>query len=389
MLKTALTIANLPGQLTLRALQSIATPASINALSVAIAQGSIETAQKETAISTEGLSVEIEYNEERLLTTGGISTALALGTVYWMGNKLNLQVRMNLLVQALEGLKLATRASDTLEVEKSLRLIDDLTNPLIDPATLKEVDAVDEVKAVYQQLFNKPAAPGALFNAKTFTATVDDAIRLGSRAGTLLAISQTDEAIEAMIKRAKPIAGKAVGRIVGGILWVDTVWWLATSAIDIGLDFLGIPEDKQRIPILADIPIIGGLFDLSDGLGSSAVDLLLAPLLDGIFSLFELDDEVEVLTDALWSIITSAALSPTLLPLTLGILEFYVESISISVEVAAMFDITTANLDVALDLFKYRPEPLDVLVLWLYAITGKIIFQAWVKPAFNVLIRRR
>ena len=389
MLKTALTIANLPGQLTLRALQSIATPASINALSVAIAQGSIETAQKETAISTEGLSVEIEYNEERLLTTGGISTALALGTVYWMGNKLNLQVRMNLLVQALEGLKLATRASDTLEVEKSLRLIDDLTNPLIDPATLKEVDAVDEVKAVYQQLFNKPAAPGALFNAKTFTATVDDAIRLGSRAGTLLAISQTDEAIEAMIKRAKPIAGKAVGRIVGGILWVDTVWWLATSAIDIGLDFLGIPEDKQRIPILADIPIIGGLFDLSDGLGSSAVDLLLAPLLDGIFSLFELDDEVEVLTDALWSIITSAALSPTLLPLTLGILEFYVESISISVEVAAMFDITTANLDVALDLFKYRPEPLDVLVLWLYAITGKIIFQAWVKPAYNVLIRRR
>ena len=389
MLKTALTIANLPGQLTLRALQSIATPASINALSVAIAQGSIETAQRETAISTEGLSVEIEYNEERLLTTGGISTALALGTVYWMGNKLNLQVRMNLLVQALEGLKLATRASDTLEVEKSLRLIDDLTNPLIDPATLKEVDAVDEVKAVYQQLFNKPAAPGALFNAKTFTATVDDAIRLGSRAGTLLAISQTDEAIEAMIKRAKPIAGKAVGRIVGGILWVDTVWWLATSAIDIGLDFLGIPEDKQRIPILADIPIIGGLFDLSDGLGSSAVDLLLAPLLDGIFSLFELEDEVEVLTDALWSIITSAALSPTLLPLTLGILEFYVESISISVEVAALFDITTANLDVALDLFKYRPEPLDVLVLWLYAITGKIIFQAWVKPAYYVLTRRR
>lgn len=389
MLKTALTIANLPGQLTLRALQSIATPASINALSVAIAQGSIETAQRETAISTEGLSVEIEYNEERLLTTGGISTALALGTVYWMGNKLNLQVRMNLLVQALEGLKLATRASDTLEVEKSLRLIDDLTNPLIDPTTLKEVDAVDEVKAVYQQLFNKPAAPGALFNAKTFTATVDDAIRLGSRAGTLLAISQTDEAIEAMIKRAKPIAGKAVGRIVGGILWVDTVWWLATSAIDIGLDFLGIPEDKQRIPILADIPIIGGLFDFSDGLGSSAVDLLLAPLLDGIFSLFELEDEVEALTDALWSIITSAALSPTLLPLTLGILEFYVESISISVEVAALFDITTANLDVALDLFKYRPEPLDVLVLWLYAITGKIIFQAWVKPAYHVLTRRR
>jgi hypothetical protein len=389
MLKTALTIANLPGQLTLRALQSIATPASINALSVAIAQGSIETAQKETAISTEGLSVEIEYNEERLLTTGGISTALALGTVYWMGNKLNLQVRMNLLVQALEGLKLATRASDTLEVEKSLRLIDDLTNPLIDPTTLKEVDAVDEVKVVYQQLFNKPAAPGALFNTKTFTATVDDAIRLGSRAGTLLAISQTDEAIEAMIKRAKPIAGKAVGRIVGGVLWVDTVWWLATSAIDIGLDFLGIPEDKQRIPILADIPIIGGLFDFSDGLGSSAVDLLLAPLLDGIFSLFELEDEVEVLTDALWSIITSAALSPTLLPLTLGILEFYVESISISVEVSALFDITTVDLDVALDLFKYRPEPLDVLVLWLYAITGKIIFQAWVKPAYNVLIRRR
>ena len=388
MLSSALTIANLPGRLTLQALRSVATPATINQLAVAIANASLTTAQNESVIDTEGLTVEIEYNEERLLTTGGISTAIALGTVYWMGSKLNLQYRMNQLVLALEGLKVAVRASDTVEVKKSLELIDALTDPLTDPTTFQPIDNADEVRSIYQTLFDKPAAPGALFNAKVLTGSIDEGITIGTRASRLLAIKQTDEAIDAMITRARPIAGSAVGRLAGAVLWVDTVWWLATSAIDITLDFLGIPEDEQRIPILADIPFIGALFDFSDGLGSSVIDLLLEPLLDGIFGLFEIEDEVEALTDALWGIITSAALSPGILPFTIAILDFYVENISISVNVAVRFDIDLENLDLALDLFPYRPEPLDVLLLWLYAITAKIVFKAWVRPAFLILLRK-
>jgi len=387
MLSAALRIGSLPGRATLNALSSIATPSSINALSTAIAQASIQASAEETSIEVEGLTVDIQFDQDALLTTAGFSTAMALGTVYWIGSKLNIQFRYAEMIKALETLKSALAIGDNVAADEALRLVDNLSNPLIDPQTLQPLEASDEVKAIYEALFDKPAAPGSMFNASTFTSTIDDAVKTSTRTGLAIAIGQTDEALEAMIKKARPIAGKAVGRLVGAVLWIDTVWWLATSALDIGLNFVGIDEENQRIPILADIPVIGSLFDLSDSAGSSFVDIVLSPLLDGVFSLFEVEDEVQALTDALWGIITSAALSPTLLPFTIALLEFYIQSIDIDIRIPATFSIGNIETDFTLDVFGLRPEPLDVLVAWLYLITGKIIYKAWVRPAFSVLAR--
>ncbi len=387
MLSAALRIGSLPGRATFNALSSIATPSSINALSTAIAQASIQASGEETSIEVEGLTVDIQYDQEALLTTAGFSTAMALGTVYWIGSKLNIQFRYAEMIKALETLKSALAIGDNVAADEALSLVDNLSNPLIDPKTLQPLEASDEVKAIYEALFDKPASPGSMFNASTFTSTIDDAVKTSTRTGLAIAIGQTDEALEAMIKKARPIAGKAVGRLVGAALWVDTIWWVATSAIDLGLNFLGIDEENQRIPILADIPVIGSLFDLSDSTGSSFVDIVLSPLLDGVFSLFEVEDEVQALTDALWGIITSAALSPTLLPFTIALLEFYIESIDIDIRIPATFSIGNLETDFTYDVFGLRPEPLDVLVAWLYLITGKIIFKAWVRPAFDALAR--
>ena len=386
MITSALRIATLPGRFTLKALTSIATPASINALSTAIAQGSIQTAASESQINVEGLTVNVELDNDRLLTTAGFATAMSLGTVFWIGQKLKLQFRYAEMIKALETLKTSLAVNNVKQAEEALKLIDNLSNPLIDPVTLQPIESSDEVKAIYELLFSKEAKPGSMFNAGTFTSKVDDVVKVGQRAGLAIAIGQTDDAIEAMILKARPIAGGVVGRFVGAVLWVDTVWWLITSAIDLGLNYTGIPEQKQRIPFLADIPIIGGLFDFSDSIGSSAVDLALSALFDGIYSLFNVEDEVQALTDQVWSIITAAALSPSLLPFTIALLEFYVESIAFDIEIPATFSFNEIDTDLSFDVFGIRPEPLDILVVWIYLITGKIIFKAWIKPAFDLMI---
>jgi len=379
MLKAALTITQLPARATLAALKTATSPNAVNALATAISQASIRTSDQEEAINVDGLTVSIDFNEERLLTTAGVSTALAMGTVYWIGSRLKIQYRYAAMVESLQQLRRAILNGD--DTAAILTKIDNLSDPLIDPETFKPVDAPDELKAVYESLFDKPATKGSMFNAANFTSTLDDAGKV--------ALSQTDEALEAMIKKARPLAGKAVGRLVGAVLWVDTVWWVSTSALDLGLNLLGIDEENQKIPILSDIPFIGALFDLSDSTGSSFVDLVISPLLDGIISLFSAEDEVQVLVDTLWGIITGAALNPSILPFVIAILDFYIDDIGIDFQVPALFDIQElGTFDFKIDLFGIRPEPLDILIVWLYLITGKIVFKAWIVPAFE-LIRKR
>ncbi len=379
MLKAALTLTQLPARATLAALKTAASPAAVNTLATAISQASIRTSDQEEAINVDGLTVSIDFNEERLLTTAGVSTALAMGTVYWIGSRLKIQYRYAAMVEALSELKRAILNGD--ETTAILTKIDNLSDPLIDPETFKPVDAPDELKAVYESLFDKPATKGSMFNAGAFTSTLDDAGRV--------ALSQTDEALEAMIKKARPLAGKAAGRLVGAVLWVDTIWWVSTSALDLGLNFLGIDEENQKIPILSDIPFIGALFDLSDSTGSSFVDLVVSPLLDGIISLFSAEDEVQMLVDTLWGIITGAALNPSILPFVIAILDFYIDDIGIDFEVPALFDVQElGSFDFKIDLLGFRPEPLDILIVWLYLITGKIVFKVWIMPAFEIIRKR-
>ena len=188
-----------------------------------------------------------------------------------------------------------------------------------------------------------------------------------------------------MSKKALGVAKAGVSRFVGAVLWVDTVWWVATSAIDLGLNYLGIDEEDQRIPILADIPFIGALFDLSDSTGSSFVDIVISPILDGIISLFSAEDEVQILVDAMWGIITSAVLNPTLAPFVIAILDFYIDDVGIEFDVPAYFEfVNFDNLDFKVDLFSFRPEPIDILVVWLYAISAKIIYKWWLVPAYRI-----
>ena len=137
MFRTALTVAQLPAKATRNALKTATSPNAINALSLAIAQASIQTADQDEVIQIEGLNVEIFYNQERLLTTAGISTALALGTVYWIGEKLKIQFRYSAMISALEELRRFIALGDTQKATNTLNLIDTLSNPLIDPETLK------------------------------------------------------------------------------------------------------------------------------------------------------------------------------------------------------------------------------------------------------------
>lgn len=386
MLRGVFSLLRLPGDVALNALQTATSPSAINTLSLAIAQGSIQTAKQNQNVEIEGLTVDIDFNEERLLTTGGIASAIAFGSIFWLGQRLQIQSRYARMIEALQELNRFIGIGDEVGVKRQLNYIDQLSNPLINPETLEPLEASDEVKAVYAQIMKKPAEAGSMFNASAFTSSVDDAIKTGSRSALLLAGESVEEGIEAMIKKARPIAGGAAGRLVGAVLWVDTVYWLGTSALDVGLDYLGIPEDQQRIPFLADIPGIGGLFDLSDGLGASAVDLVLAPILDFTFGLFGIDDVEESLIEILWGIILSAALNPTITPFIIAVLDFYIESVSVDLLVDLAFPVEKLNLDFKLDVFGLvRPEPLDILVLWLYAITGKILFKAWLVPAWNTI----
>jgi hypothetical protein len=164
---------------------------------------------------------------------------------------------------------------------------------------------------------------------------------------------------------------------------------VATSALDLGLNYLGIDEENQKIPILSDIPYIGALFDLSDSVGSSFVDLVITPLINGIISLFSAEEEVETLMDIFWGIVTSAALNPTLTPFIIAILDFYIDDVKVEFDIPATFNIQEfGEVGLDLDLFRFRPEPLDILIMWLYLITGKIIFKAWINPAYRVLTER-
>jgi len=379
MLSAAITLTKLPAQATLSALKTATSPNAVNALATAISQASIRTSDAEESIAVDGLTVNIELDNDRLLTTAGISTAIAMGTVYWIGSRLRIQYRYAAVIETLEALKRAIKNGD--DTKAILTKLDNLSNPLLDPETFRPIDAPDDVVKVYETLFNKPATSGSMFNTSAFTQSLDE-IGVASKA----ALTKTDDALKAMITKARPVAGTVAGRLAGAVLWVDTIWWVSTSALDLGLNFLGIDEENQKIPILSDIPWIGALFDLSDSTGSSFVDLVISPLLDGIISLFSAEDEVQVLVDALWGVITGAALNPTILPFVIAILDFYIENISVDFDVPATFDILEiGSVDYQIDLFGFRPEPLDILVVWLYLITGKIIVKAWVLPAFRIL----
>lgn len=385
-LRSALKIAQLPGVALRDGLRRATSPAAINGLAVAIANGSIETANTTPGVEVKGVEIDITLDEQRLLQTGGVGTAIALGTIYWLGARLQMQARYRAMVQALTVLDLALKADDLPAAEDALRLIDDLSDPLINPTTLEPIESSDEVKAIYETVMKKPATKGSMFNAQSLVSAADEAVELASRTGervALLAVSESvEEGIEAMSQKAVARSGTFLARAAGRLVWIDTIWWLGTSALDVGLNYLGVPEEKQRIPFLADIPFIGGLFDVSDSFGASGVDLLLTGVFDAIYSFFGLEDEAESLIEALWGIILSAALNPTIVPFVITILDFYIDEVQITFDLDLLFQ-ANASVDQQVDLLQLiKFDPMDILVVFTYAIIGKILFKAWIVPAW-------
>ena len=164
-LKTAFTIFSLPGRVARNTISQAVSPGVVNTLSLAIAQGSIQTANRTQSVEIEGLEIDVQFNQERLLTTAGVSTAVAFGTLYWLGQRLRIQFRYARMVQALTVLDQAVKSGNISQIDESLELIDRISNPLLDPETLLPLEASDEVKAVYEQVMKKPAAAGSMFNA--------------------------------------------------------------------------------------------------------------------------------------------------------------------------------------------------------------------------------
>lgn len=62
MLRGVLSLLRLPGDVALNALQTATSPSAINTLSLAIAQGSIQTAKQNQNVEIEGLTVDIDFN---------------------------------------------------------------------------------------------------------------------------------------------------------------------------------------------------------------------------------------------------------------------------------------------------------------------------------------
>jgi hypothetical protein len=380
MLSSALKIGRLPAQGVSEALKRSANPSAIEALSTAIAKASLSGIEDEK-IEVSGLTVDIDFDEDRLLATGGLATAISLGSVYWLGSKLDVQYRYNQLSIALRNLSQGIALGNEPLVQESFKKIDDLSNPLLNPRTLEPIDDVDTVKDLYQYLFNKPAQSGSMFNAKVLKESVEEGLKLGTQLSIRTAKEAVDETLEAVVKKASSKAGFVIGRAIGAVLFIDTIWWLSTSALDIGLNYLGVDEDKQRIPILADIPIIGSLFDLSDSFGSSAVDLVITPILNFTIEKIFGKEAVETLSDILWGIIISAGTNPLLSPFIIAILDFYIDNIDVNAEVSIEFNLSTIESNLNFDMFGvFRPEPYSILILWLYAITGKLIFRHWLQP---------
>jgi len=382
-LSSALKIGRLPAQAVSSALQRSTSPAAIEALSTAIAKASLSGIEDES-ITVQGLTVDIDFNEEKLLATGGIATAISLGTVYWLGSKLDLQFRYARLATTLTNLKQGIALGNQPLIDESVKTLEDMSNPLINPRTLEPIDDIEQVSELYSTLFQKTPSKGSMFNSKVLVESIQEAIETGANLAIRTANQAIDEAAESVAKKISGRAGFVVGRAVGAVLFVDTIWWLATSALDIGLDFVGVDEDKQRIPFLADIPIIGSLFDLSDSFGSSAVDLVITPVLNSIIEFVFGEEVVESLIDILWGIIVSAALNPTLAPFIIAILNFYIDNIDIDAEIGIEFSLSAIESNLNFDVFGIlRPEPYDILILWLYAITAKIIFKSWLVPILS------
>ena len=207
--------------------------------------------------------------------------------------------------------------------------------------------------------------------------------------------NELDIALDAVKKKGNEVvaigakaSGKLASRILAAVSVWDGIYWVGTSIIDIGLNYLGVPEDQQKIPFLSDIPYIGKVFDFGeDKLGGSFIDdLIITPILDFILSPF-LPEEVEAtLVDGIWLLLATAATSDSLSSWTGALLNFYVDNISAEFESPFASDTEVEIENPLLKLFQL--DPIAILEYTLYAVVAKIVFNGWIRPAYGYFSRQ-
>lgn len=176
------------------------------------------------------------------------------------------------------------------------------------------------------------------------------------------------------IADAKNVVRKArYAKVIRVLGIVDLAIWGATGVVDVLLDWAGIDEEDQRIPWIADIPVIGRLFDLSTGFGTSLTD---AFVVDPLLSLVP-QEAVEGFSDILGQDFSSFQL------LLIAVLDWAIEDIGFTGNIQLVFGSREPTvIQAALPVPPL--EPLDVLAGFAVACVAKIVFKAWVVPAWRV-----
>ena len=263
---------------------------------------------------------------------------------------------------------------DTINILKPLFATDDIMGL---QAALKNSD---EIISSTLQLAQKLYQVDAGFNVST---VIDDliadgqTIRNNSAVLSKQGINLVETAKESRkITQAASLAGKGISKF----FLIDTAWWLVSLGVDIGWNAFGTDEEDQRIPFFADIPYVGTLFDFSDKAGSSPLgDLIIVPLINGVLDLLGVEQEVQTLYEVFLTALLAASQAPVIGDAMLIMLNFLIE---INVESTVDLAFGVSEFDFGGQPFMRAQDPLRILEVFSYAIVAKIVFNAWVRPAF-------
>lgn len=297
----------------------------------------------------------------------------------------------------------------SISLEQELAAVD----ALLKEGNLKGLDPADA--NVIRELFQSEAdnimgIKGTLNTVSSYTNTLDDAIRnaqalakatTGFQVGTIpsaatiramgmkvadsasLMVVQASEGIEKIRPKVQTIAtasddvakiagspSKLVGVAVGKVFLVDSIIWGVSLGLDLGLN-LFLTEEEQ-----ANLPVVGFLFE---GAGWSPI----GALIEGIIDFFVEPETQQTLFDVFIATLVAASQEETIGEAMLMILDFYIDNVSAELLMPLEFDreITMDSPDLLRKLAQL--EPLLVLEVALYLVVAKIVFYAWIIPAYG------
>jgi len=168
-------------------------------------------------------------------------------------------------------------------------------------------------------------------------------------------------------------------KTVGRFFFWDTAYWVVTLGVDIALNPF-LPEDKQRIPYLADLPLIGGLFDVSESAGTSPLNLVIDWAIGGIIDWFVPDS----IAESFYNLLNGAVDSEDLAVWYFAVITFFYDlQIDITLENLTIETPQDLTFDVGFPI--PRIDPLDVLAYIAVGCIVKVVFKGWVVPAWQAL----